>query len=194
MNEFESEPGFLERFREFYISKGHLTAEQFDDAARKAKEVQALNLLPGVYWGVTPQLTSTYPKLLTSTKLAAQAAGFKEPFTTLGAYVTGYPSNLLKRTTWPSVAKPRPNQKIGSLFYDLGLITRAQLAQTLGLQQLIRDETGTTARFGVLVMRVAGVSLVDLLQVVGFQVGIPFETVDQFVTAYEKHFNTSACP
>src|SRR5690349_3715200 len=121
MNEFESTPGFLERFRQFYISKGLLTELQLNEAATKAKEVQALGLLPGVYWGLTPQLTSTFPKLLTSVKLEAQAAGFNKPFTSLGAYTADFAPYLLKRSTWPVLPKQRPNAKIGSLFLELGL-------------------------------------------------------------------------
>jgi hypothetical protein len=194
VNQFENELGFLDRYREFFVSRGHLTSQQFDDAVSKSRQVRALNLLPGVWWGVTPQLASQFPNLLTSVKLEAQAVGLKLPFPGLGGYIARMPPLLLKRTTWAHVPAPRPGQKIGSLFRDLGLISNSELAQILGIQQLIRDETGTDPSFGMLAMRTAAVSLVDLLQVVGIQKGLPFENPEQFIQAYEKKFNSCACP
>lgn len=193
MNSYELEPGFLERLRNYYVTNGHLTSEQFDEAQTKAEAVLELKLLPGRYWGVTPQITSMYPKLLTSTKFKAQAAAFQVPFQTLEEYCRdNYPPVIMRKTHF--LEKPNPKQKIGLVFNQLGLITKAQLAQALGVQQIIRDQADTSPRFGLVLMRVANISLPDLLQVVGFQVGIAYENMDQFVAAYEKQFNTSACP
>ena len=193
MNSYEKEPGFLDRLRKFYVTNGHLTGEQFDAAARKGEEVIALKLLPGTWWGVSPTITSLYPQLLTSLKFQAQAAAFGVPFKGLEEYVrTELRESMMNRMIFS--AKPGPKQKIGLLFHELGLITRTQLAMTLGVQQLVRDQTGLSPRFGLLAMRVAAISLPNLLQVVALQAGIPYENMDQFVSAYEKQFNCSACP
>jgi hypothetical protein len=181
----------INALRDTYVSQGFLTAAQVDELVDGTARINALGL-GDFRWHVTFLARDMHSHIPWSTHLQAWAAGLRQPYQGIEdfyrrAVAAGVfePWFLNNTQCYGPPADPTKIQ-IGRLMVRLGLIALPDLERALGIQQLIKLETGLPTRIARILSAVTPVSVIDATRTLALHLGAPFVNLDQTLPVIEK--------
>jgi len=182
----------LKAMCETYVSQGHLSAEQFAALAEGTQRINALGL-GDFHWHIPYLARDVHAHIPWSAHLQAWAAGLRQPYQgiedfyrrAIEAHV--FPTWCLNQTTIHAPPSDPTKFQIGRLLIRLGLVTIVDLERALGIQQLIRHETGLPTRVGRVLGAVTPISVIDGARAIAMHLGVPYVNLDQTLPVIEKH-------
>ena len=172
----------LSRTNAAYIQKGVLTQTQFDQAIKDTVKIRRL-YLPGLDWLLMDQLLSAFRHISLLDHCEALSAGLGREFEGIEDLyrvmidIEIVPPWVLNRTKLHRI--PQEIGLLGNLLEELGIISGVDLQRALGIKEIIHERTGLRIALGQMFRSFGHLSIVDFMQALGLQVGIPFEGLDE---------------
>lgn len=176
--------------RSVYVGQGFLGDAEFDAVEEGTRRINQLQL-GDVVWHLPYLARDLHGHISWAVHLQAWSAGLALPFSGIGDFYKRaieagvLPPWLLNQTTFYQLPG-KHELPLGRLLVKLGLVSLPELQRALGIQMLIKDETGLPARIGRILSATTRLSLPDLLQAVSIHSGIPFVSVEQSLPIVER--------
>jgi hypothetical protein len=175
-----------EAFSRIYVQTGALTLEETRKFITDTFKIQLMDL-PGFRWFPTHHAIGVFGHIPLNLHFQALAAGVGQPFLGIEDLFRhliqqGWlPNWILNRTHFFN--PPTIRRRIGELMVQTGLINEATLLQCMGIQQQIHDQLAIKPRMASVIASMAMISLPDMIQLLGMQVNLPYDSLDDSAPA-----------
>ena len=181
----------LDAMRDTYVSLNYLTNEQFNALDEGTQRINSMGL-GDFRWHLPYLARDSYAHIPWSTHLQAWAAGLRQPYQGIEDFYRRaieagvFPPWTLNSTQVYGAPSDPTKTQIGRLLIGMGLITVVDLQRALGIQQIIRQETGLPTRVGRVLSAIAPLSLIDGARTLAHHMGFPYVSLDQTLPVIER--------
>lgn len=168
-------------FCDVYVNQCNISREDAEQFLIDTLKIQQMKI-PGLNWHPTPHLMSIYPDIPLHIHYEALSAAFELPFNGIEKFYINMidkgllPAWHLNQTRFYKL--PKPEQFIGHVMCELGLISDITLHRCLGIQVLIENE-GLKPAIAMIISAVEKISIPDIFQALSIQCKIPFVSLDE---------------
>lgn len=166
---------------DYYVEHGAIDEKGFWNLFDDMFQIRMLEL-PDLDWVLFDHALSVFRRVPLLTHYRAIAAGMSMPFEGISEFCEAavragdMPPWTLHQTSFPRF--PEGELRIGELMVAVGALDQAAVDRSLEIKKIIKSETGIDAAVGQIFRSVSRLSLPDFFQVLGHQVGIPFESMN----------------
>lgn len=167
--------------QQLYTNRRLLSDVEFRKLFEDTMRVREANIV-GLDWEMMDHVLSVYRHIPLEAHFEALCAGIDIPFNGIEDFLLQaierglVPNTVLNRTVFHQ--PPPGGLPLGAMMVATGLIDEISLQRCLGIQVMIRGAVGVRAAIGQILRSTSGVSIVDLFQILSFQVGIPYVGLD----------------
>jgi hypothetical protein len=176
--------------RDTYVGQGYLTTDQFRVLEEGTARINALGL-GDFRWHIPFLARDVHGNIPWSTHLQAWASGLRQPYQGIEDFYRRaieagvLPPYILNDTHVHSPPADSTKFQIGRLMIRLGLVVLADLERALGIQQLIKLETGLPTRVGRILSAITPMSVIDATRTLALHKGLPYVSLDQTLPVIE---------
>jgi hypothetical protein len=176
--------------RDTYVSQGFLTPAQVDELIDGTARINALGL-GDFRWHVIYLARDMHAHIPWSTHLQAWAGALRQPYQGIDDFYRRAVSAgvfdpwILNDTHCHQPPSDPTKIQTGRLLIRLGLISLPDLERALGIQQLIKLETGLPTRIGRILSATTPISVIDSTRTLALHKGVPFVNLDQTLPIIE---------
>jgi hypothetical protein len=181
----------LVAMRGVYVSQGHLTEADFDTLVNGTEKINSLDL-GGFVWHVPYLARDVHGDISWAVHLQAWAAALQLPYSGIEDFYKraiqagALPGWMLNQTTFHEQAASFGKLALGRLLVRLGLVSVIDLERALGIQALIKEETGLPTRIGRILSQLTPISLPDYTRAISIHLGVPYVNLEQTMPVIER--------